>query len=236
MDFVFSAYFTAFVLGAVHAIEVDHMVAVTVFTGLKPRIKAAASYGARWGIGHALVVVAAGGFLAWCEVKVPASVANWGEALVGVALIGLGVWALRRTRQFHAHKPVEHDHSQSNVLRHGHLHAHAASHHHHHSHNTDPHKHHQHLPTAMGALHGLAGSAPVLALIPVTLLNSVEQAVVYLLMFSIGTQLSMFVYAMLAAAAMQSIGITQRRVKLLTTIISSVTIIVGGWWITNAVL
>lgn len=242
MDLISNAYLAAFLLGAVHAVEVDHMVAVSVFAGLKPRLKTALGYGARWGIGHALVVVAVGAILAWFEVRVPPEVVSWGEVIVGIALISLGIWALRRSKKFHTHLPSEHSKEEgpqvvSQEGAHGHLHAHNGQMLHDHTHGHSHHvhsSHHQHLPMALGAVHGLAGSAPVLALIPVTLLTSFNQALTYLLLFSVGTTLSMMAYAGLAAAAMQCLSLSQRHVVRLTMSIAIATIAVGLWWLVGA--
>lgn len=238
MALIPNAYLAAFMLGSVHAIEVDHLVAVSVFTGLKPRLKAAASYGARWGLGHAVVVVIVGSVIAWLDIKVPEHIIGWGEIAVGAALILLGLWALRTGKKFHSHPPKEHVHAADAV--HGHLHAHALTSengnglHHHHSHHGDAAHHHQHLPTAMGALHGLAGSAPVIALIPITFLNNFYQAFIYLVLFSIGTTLSMTIYAAFAAVAMQGMKLSQQSVRRLTAGIALATIGVGVWWIVSA--
>jgi ABC-type nickel/cobalt efflux system permease component RcnA len=117
------------------------------------------------------------------------------------------------------------------------LHAHEGQHGHSHSHQHKPaDKHHQHLPTALGALHGLAGSAPVLALIPVTLLASFEQVVIYLLLFSVGTTLAMSVYALLAAAAVQGLGLSKHHVYRLTQGIAVATIVIGLWWMISSLL
>lgn len=234
MDLIANAYLAAFLLGAVHAIEVDHMVAVSVFTGLKPKLIAAANYGARWGLGHGLVVIIVGGLIALLNIKVPPTIIGYSEIAVGVALIVLGVWAFKRAKRFHTHSPQEHSHSNSH--QHGHLHAHdlqsEAPHKHSHEENQQAgQSHHQHLPTAIGALHGLAGSAPILALIPVTLLSNFSQVVIYLLLFSVGTTLSMAVYALLAAAAMQGLKLTKQHIYRLTCGIAIATILVGLWWI-----
>jgi len=235
MDLITNAYLAAFILGAIHAVEVDHMIAVSVFAGMKPRMLAAANYGARWGIGHALVVVLVGGLIALLNIKVPDNVVAYGEILVGFALIALGIWALRRSKKFHTHAPREHDHSAHSL--HGHLHAHNGQYGHSHNHQHKPaDKHHQHLPTALGALHGLAGSAPVLALIPVTLLGSFQQVFIYLLLFSVGTTLAMSVYALLAAAAVQGLGLNKQHIYRLTNAIAIATIAVGIWWILSQLI
>ncbi|MGI1679698.1 MAG: sulfite exporter TauE/SafE family protein [Cellvibrionaceae bacterium] len=248
MELFINIYITAFLLGAVHAIEVDHMVAVSVFAGMKPKLSSAARYGCKWGLGHAIAVVLVGGLIAWLGIKIPEGIVSSGEILVGVALIALGLWAIKTSQKFHTHTPEEHDPSHykdklsENIdgHSHGHLHAHVTDDHekHCHTHKESSLNHHQHLPAAMGALHGLAGSAPVLALIPITMLDDFKHAIFYLLSFSIGTTLSMMLYAVLAALAIQKVSNKKSNdllnVKIITHCISAVTIVVGLWWIANA--
>lgn len=268
MDLLTNIYFTAFILGVIHAIEVDHVVAVSVFAGLKPKIANAAQYGFKWGIGHAFAVVAVGCLIAGLGIKIPEDFSHWGEIIVGVALIALGFWALKTGQRFHAHTPQQHANAENNENNqssdiehsHGHLHAHDHSQNephdqlHRHTHdeghdhrhddrhdeknNEKKFSHHQHLPAALGALHGLAGSAPVLALIPITLIDSFYQAVFYLLSFSLGATLSMMLYAVLAAIAIQRIDQQGKsallNVKMITRVIAVITIAVGVWWLMRA--
>ena len=48
---------TASALGLLHALELDHMVAVSAFVAQRPSPRAAAGFGARWGIGHSAAVL-----------------------------------------------------------------------------------------------------------------------------------------------------------------------------------
>ncbi|NIM49831.1 MAG: hypothetical protein GTN62_06180 [Gemmatimonadales bacterium] len=89
------AYATALALGAAHALEVDHMVAVSTFVGNRPRFAAAVSFGARWGVGHSLAVLIVGTALAWSGIGVPEGVAGWTDLGVGLMLVALGIGALR---------------------------------------------------------------------------------------------------------------------------------------------
>jgi len=52
---------TAAMLGCLHALEVDHLVAVSTFVSRRPTAAAAVRFGFRWGFGHSLAVLAAGG-------------------------------------------------------------------------------------------------------------------------------------------------------------------------------
>lgn len=220
MDLIANVYLAAFVLGTVHAVEVDHMAAVTVFAGMKPRLLAAGNYGARWGVGHALVVVIVGSGLALFNIKLPTGFMDFSEVLVGLALIALGLWAYKRSKKFSVDCPQAQMAKAADGIS---------------IDNHDP-SPHQHLPTAMGALHGLAGSAPVLALLPVALLPNMQQVILYLVLFSIGTTLAMSVYALLAAATVRGLRVTQQHFWRLSKGIALASILVGSSWIVRGML
>lgn len=228
MNDVAAAYIAALVLGASHALEVDHMVAVSAFVGGNPRLLAAAGFGMRWGIGHGAAVLLAGGLLAWSGVQVPPSAATWAELAVGVVLIALGVWALRVGRRLHVHPPGAHGD-------HGHLHAHhhgaASPHEHPHA---APGRRHRHVSTLIGAAHGLAGTAPVVALVPVTLISDLRLALGYLAAFGVGTILAMGTYAVLAAVAIRRAGASARAAREIAMGTALASVAVGLWWIVGA--
>ena len=108
---------TAAMLGCLHALEVDHMVAVTTFVSRRPSLASAARFGFRWGLGHSIAVLAAGGLLLAGGVRWPARWDAYGEGLVGLMLVGLGAWALASARKLHLHSAEEHG-------GHAHLHVH----------------------------------------------------------------------------------------------------------------
>jgi len=116
------------------------------------------------------------------------AISSWSERLVGAALIGIGLWGLRRTLlrlhvHRHAHDGVEHVHL--------HVHAPEAAH-------GAPAAHaHAHLSVAMGALHGLAGSAHVLGVLPALALPGLGDSAVYLLGFCGGGIGAMTAYGLL---------------------------------------
>jgi len=212
------------------------MVAVTAFVGRSPRAGSAALFGFRWGFGHALVVLVVGGVLAWTGVSVPSSAEAWAELAVGLMLLALGFWAMRASRRLHVHRPEDHH-------GHAHLHAHTAerhphSHDHTHSHGESRHGHevsrHGHLSTLLGAVHGLAGTAPVVALIPVTLLTGFWPAIGYLAAFGAGTILAMGIYAFLAAAAARRASSTVRVARGVALATGVASLAVGLWWIVGA--
>ncbi len=231
MNQLWPAYVTAFALGAGHALEVDHMVAVTAFVGSRPRLRTAVGFGMRWALGHSVVVLMVGGGLALAGVRAPVSVQDWAELGVGLMLVALGVWAIGAARQLHVHAPQDHG-------GHAHLHTHAAGGAHHgHTHRDQAEavRHHRHLPTVVGALHGLAGTVPVVALIPVALMPSKMAALAYLGAFGAGTILAMVAYAVLAAAAVGRLAASARLARRMAFVTAAASLLVGLWWIVAGV-
>lgn len=178
---------TAFVLGAVHTFEADHMAAVSAFVVRRPRILESLGYGLRWAVGHGGAILLVGTLLILVRLTLPESTGVWLERAVGLSLIVLGIWVFRGARRLHTHGGG-HTHSHHEVPAHG------------------------TAATAMGALHGLAGTAPAVALIPLTAMDSAGGAILYLVAFGVGTALSMGAYAMAAGwaagkAAHRSLGL-----------------------------
>lgn len=192
------------------------MAAVTAFAARKPAPTAAASFGIRWAIGHGAVIIIAGLALTTLGLAIPEAATNWLDRLVGVALIGLGGWTAWHATQLHAHV---HSHDG---LPHLHLHSHALSSNHEHS----------HAPTLMGALHGLAGAAPAIALLQVTRFDTVVQGMAYLLSYAIGTALGMAAYALLAGYIMGRTAIrSERWARRIGQGAGVLTILIGFFWL-----
>lgn len=159
---------TGVVAGAVHVLAgPDHLAVLAPFSVEAGR--GAWRVGLRWGIGHTagLVGVAA---LAWLlRGALDLSLLQRASApLIGVVLIGVGVWGLVHASRAHVgvHAPGE-----------AHVHTTAA--------------------LLFGTLHGIAGTGGVLAVIPVLAMPTALGAGVYLLGFSAGTLASMVAFAML---------------------------------------
>src|SRR5688572_6585599 len=102
-----------------------------------------------WGIGHASGVTVVAVLAVLLRDLLPIeSLSAWSERVVGVALIGIGLWAFRHSLRIgaatHVHGAVAHDHVHVQrgprwIRRMGHAHA----------------------AFAMGVLHGVAGSSHV---------------------------------------------------------------------------
>lgn len=164
-------------LGMLHALDADHLVAVSSLGAARPGgAPRSLVYSFRWAMGHGglLIIVAISALL--FHRTMPAMLPGWAERAVGVVLIGTGALALRQLyldrlgKVAHRHGVVEHAH---HLGRRG----------------------HDHAPMAIGMLHGLAGSAPAMALIPATLLHP-ALGLAYVLVFSIGVLIGMLCFGL----------------------------------------
>ncbi|HSR14422.1 MAG TPA: hypothetical protein VLL51_01630 [Gemmatimonadales bacterium] len=227
---------TACVLGFIHALEIDHMLAVTAFVSRRPTLAMAARFGFRWGVGHSVAVLAAGSLLLATGFRWSERFDQLGEALVGTMLIGIGAWALRSTRNLHIHRPDEHgDHL------HVHTHGHGVEdhrHHHHHAGRSSAHRHGDPAPRGMslvGMMHGLAGTTAVVALVPVTMVDRRLVGVAYLLAFGAGVTAAMTVFAAVSAVAMrQAAGRSLRIGRRISQSVGGLGIVTGAFWIWRA--
>ena len=178
---VFAA-FTGLVAGITHVLSgPDHLAAIAPLAVRRP--KAAWVPGMRWGIGHSAGVAVIGLLSLWLRDLLPVKlISSWGERVVGVMLIGIGWWALRKAFKVHAH---EHEHDGDRHI-HLHGHTHAVAH-------DEPEAHfrHTHAAFGIGILHGLAGSSHFLGVLPILAFPTSAQALTYLLTFGIGTVIAM---------------------------------------------
>ena len=189
-------YATALLLGSLHALEPDHMAAVTAFAVRRPAPLAAARFGLRWALGHGAAVMTVGVALLLLDFTLGESVSSWLDRLAGLVLIGLGLWTAWHAVNLHAHV-----HRHGGGVTHAHMHSHAfrAGH------------DHYHTATMVGALHGLAGAAPAVALVQVSHFDSILHGTTYLLIFAIGTALSMGVYALITGHLMGRAALASQR-------------------------
>lgn len=181
------AVLTGLVAGAVHVLAgPDHLATVAPLAVRRPR--RAWLPGMRWGLGHSAGVALVGWLALWLKDLVPVDwVSSWGERLVGVMLIGIGLWALQRAFQHNIHTH-EHEHDGD---RHVHFHTHG----HRHDHSNAAAHHHPHAAFGIGTLHGLAGSSHFLGVLPALAFSSKVEAVAYLVAFGIGTVAAMAVFS-----------------------------------------
>jgi hypothetical protein len=173
-----------------------------------------------WGFGHASgVVVVALVAIVLRDLLPPIDILSaWGERVVGIALIAIGLWALRRGLNVapggHQHGAVAHDHIHVQAgpawaRRIGHAHA----------------------SFCMGILHGIAGSSHFLGVLPALALPTRGAAVEYIVAFGVGTVVAMTAFAALMGSAGARVHhrASLHRVMMLTA--ATLAIGVGGFWL-----
>ena len=111
-----------FLLGMQHALEADHIAAVSSIAARRSHVADIVKHGLTWGLGHTLTLFVFAGAAILLGHAIPESIARPIETAVGVMLIGLGahvLWRLWRDR-VHFHR---HGHGDGTVHFHAHSHA-----------------------------------------------------------------------------------------------------------------
>ncbi|MDY8136627.1 hypothetical protein [Aquimarina sp. 2201CG5-10] len=184
------------IAGILHSFEPDHMSAVSVLAAENAIKKKKVSFktvftASQWALGHSVTLLMFGGIalifraalLTFVE-----SISFWAEFSVGPIMIWLGVMAIRRNHKINAmmadHKKIEaHEHVANNPI---HLHGKTGE------------------EIAMnpinrsfwiGMLHGLAGTGGALTSALIISADTISDAILILIIESIGIILSMAVYS-----------------------------------------
>ena len=191
-----------FFLGMRHATDPDHVIAVTTIVSRQRSFRQAALVGLLWGFGHTITIFVVGSAIILFGFVIPPRIGLTMELSVGLMLILLGILNLCGimrwiTEIFTPLPPRQHTHS------HGHrdyIHSHE------HGHTTGKQGYSEDAtpvgwmdrtlgsmdfyqvlrPLVVGVVHGLAGSAAI-ALLVLTTIRVPGWAVLYLLVFGIGT-------------------------------------------------
>jgi high-affinity nickel permease len=192
-----------FFLGMRHATDPDHVIAVTTIVSRQRSIRHAAVIGALWGVGHTITILAVGSAIILFGLVIPPRVGLTMELSVGLMLILLGVLNLSGMMRWITETlaPMQtgqhaHPHGHGDYV-HSHRHGHGGAEKHGHAEDATPvgwmdrtfgrlGVYQTVRPLAVGIVHGLAGSAAV-ALLVLTTIRVASWAVLYLLVFGMGT-------------------------------------------------
>jgi sulfite exporter TauE/SafE len=153
-----------FVLGIKHAIEPDHVIAVSTIASQSKKLMRSSLAGVFWGIGHTITLFLVGIFLIVLKGEIPEKWAMSLEFLVGIMLVYLGITTiisfkkLQDSSHTHTHKNVSYGKSMF-----------------------------------IGFVHGLAGSGAMVILTMSTVNTAIEGAI-YILIFGVGTILGMLFF------------------------------------------
>lgn len=206
-------------LGMRHALEPDHLAAVSTMVSRERSSLRGAWLGLCWGIGHTASLLIVGTLLLLLRAEMPASMTSAFEFAVAVMLVGLGLRAIvLAARQGPTGPLTEH--------RHG----------------TFVHRHttgtaHVHLgrwtlarrPLLIGMVHGLAGSGALTALVLTTLPTNMAR-LAYLLLFGVGSTLSMAVMSGLLGWPLARLGAHHRLTRGISLLVGVATTLLGVGW------
>lgn len=170
--------FLGFVLGLKHALDADHLVAVSTIVGRSRSLWRSAWVGVIWGMGHTASLFVAAVAVILLRVTISPTVALSMEFCVGLMLIVLGADLVRRVMTgkiaVHSHTHEHGDHAHVHV----HVHTQAGDHASHHGVGK--------RPFIVGLVHGMAGSA-ALMLFVLSTIASPWVGLLYVAIFGVGT-------------------------------------------------
>jgi len=206
-------------LGMRHALEPDHLAAITTMVSRERNSVRAALLGAWWGVGHTLALMVAGAALVIVRTEMPARVSDLFELAVALMLIALGVRSLRQAARqgpggplhVHRHGPIVHTHA--GVSAHVHIGAWTFA----------------RQPLLVGAVHGLAGSGALTALVLATLPTTASR-LAYVLLFGVGSTLSMAALSGLLGWPLARLGSHHRVARSVSVVVGCLSIGLGVMW------
>jgi ABC-type nickel/cobalt efflux system permease component RcnA len=177
---LFAAFGLGLLLGIQHALDPDHLIAVSTIVSEQKNFKWASLIGAFWGLGHTTTLFLVGIIVIGLRVTIPPKLGTGLEMLVALMLVVLGANVLRQSLgaervhlHTHSHNPETHTHfhvHDSPKQGHGHDHPFKA----------------MRRPFVVGMVHGLAGSAALMLLVLSTI-ESPLGALLYIVIFGLGS-------------------------------------------------
>ena len=193
--------FAAFIAGFVHVLSGPDHLAAIAPYAVEGKRRAWRT-GVRWGLGHAAGALGIGLLFLLLRDAFPVEVVSaWGERLVGVVLVGIGLWGIRAALVRASRRHADGSHV------------------------------HGHKAFAVGTLHGLAGSAHLLGILPAFALPSDLAAGTYLFLFGTGSIAAMGTFALLVGWMAGRPGASSPRAQgALLGLSSVVAVAVGGYW------
>jgi hypothetical protein len=196
-------------LGMRHALEPDHLAAVSVLLSASRRRWTGAVLGVSWGIGHSLALLAVGCLLGALHARLPAALAGAFELLVALMLVALGTRAIVRSRS----RPRGAGHGDIVPVDRWTL---------------------ARRPLVVGLIHGLAGSGALSTLVMVDM-PSVSMRIAYMALFGVGSILGMAFLTGVAGWPLAGLGRSPRFSRGLSAVTGAISVLLGGWWGWSAV-
>lgn len=206
-------------LGMRHALEPDHLAAVSTLVTDERNSYKAALLGVCWGVGHTGSLVVVGAALVLLRAEMPAVAADLFELAVAVMLIGLGGRAIYlAARQgpagfVHAHHHGDHVHVHRGATAHVHVGPWTLA----------------RRPLLVGAVHGLAGSGALTALVLATLPTTASR-IAYMVLFGLGSTLGMAMLSGLLGWPLARAGAHRGVARAVSLAVGCASIALGLFW------
>jgi nickel/cobalt exporter len=193
-------------LGARHALEPDHLAAVSVLTAEAPGPGRGLWLGALWGLGHSAALFACGLAVALAASLIPPTLADAFELLVAAMLVVLGARAVHRATRTglprsEGSTPHSHGARRRRALR----------------------------PLVVGGVHGLAGSGALTALV-MARLPTMATRLLFIACFGAGSVVGMAAITGLAGWPLARLGRHPRAARLVFATVGAGSAALGLVW------
>jgi hypothetical protein len=200
-------------LGMRHALEPDHLAALSTLLTGERSIRKAAWLGMYWGIGHTLTLLVAGTLLVVLRADMPAIASDVLAVGVVLLLVGFGLRAiyLGAGQASAGGKPHSHVHGAPTATASGGQWTLARR------------------PLLVGAVHGLAGSGALTALVMATI-PSMRARLVYLVLFGVGSTLGMAALSGLMGWPIARVGTHGAVARGVSLTVGCISILLGLYW------
>jgi hypothetical protein len=212
-----------FLIGMRHALEADHIAAVSSLATRTRSLAECLKQGVFWGVGHTLTLFLFGSMVLFLDSVLPERLVFGLELAVGLMLVLLGGDVIRRLVRDRVHF---HLHVHEEGVRHFHGHSHRGEP----DHGEHRHPHARDLPwraLAVGLMHGMAGSAALIVL-TMQAAPSALAGLLYILFFGLGSIAGMAALSVAIAVPLGvSLGGLTRAHSVLHAVVGVVTIAIG---------
>lgn len=200
------AFLAGMAAGLLHVFSgPDHLAAVAPLAS--DRARGHWLTGLQWGIGHTMGVLLIAGLLLLLKEQLPlAAISAYSERVVGLSLIAIGGWGLRRAWML---RP------SAQVLRcsRAEVHSHAGT------------------SFSMGAIHGLAGSSHLFGVLPALAFPSRGSSLLYLGGFGLGAIAGMTAFSAAVGLLSSTFSGRSRSYSGFLYASSAVALVLGGVWL-----
>jgi high-affinity nickel-transport protein len=209
----------ASLLGMRHALEPDHIAAVSTLVSHEQNSFRAAWLGVCWGIGHTLMLFVVGLGLVLVQREIPSGLADVFEIMVAVMLIGLGLRSVLQAARLGSKGPAYLHRHRWTIHQHPGMPAHV------------------HIgtwtlarrPLLIGAIHGLAGSGTLAALV-LTTLPSTASRLTYMILFGLGSTAGMAALSGLLGWPLARLGAHEHVTRGIAFVVGCMSMVLGIVW------